>query len=98
VPPWKQLTLLPRVGVNSFTKALAKELAPSHIQVNAIACGVMDTDMNKCFSKEDLEVLREEIPADRLGQPQEAAQLLIALLHAPEYLTGQIITLDGGWI
>lgn len=85
-------------GVNSFTKALAKELAPSHIQVNAIACGVIDTDMNKCFSKEDLEALREEIPADRLGQPQEAAQLLVSLLHAPEYLTGQIITLDGGWI
>ncbi len=85
-------------GVNSFTKALAKELAPSHIEVNAIACGVIDTDMNKCFSKEDMEALCEEIPVDRIGQPQEAAQLLVSLLHAPEYLTGQIITLDGGWI
>lgn len=84
-------------GVNSFTKALAKELAPSHIQVNAIACGVIDTDMNRCFSKEEMEVLREEIPADRIGQPIEVAQLLISLIHAPEYLTGQIITLDGGW-
>lgn len=84
-------------GVNSFTKALAKELAPSHIQVNAIACGVIDTDMNRCFSKEEMEVLREEIPADRIGQPVEVAQLLISLIHAPEYLTGQIITLDGGW-
>lgn len=85
-------------GVNSFTKALAKELAPSHIQVNAIACGVIDTDMNRCFSKEDMEALREEIPADRIGQPTEVAQLLVSLIHAPEYLTGQIITLDGGWI
>ena len=85
-------------GVNSFTRALAKELAPSHIQVNAIACGVIDTDMNKCFSPEDIEVLREEIPADRLGQPEEVAQMVLSLLQAPAYLTGQIITLDGGWI
>lgn len=84
-------------GVNSFTKALARELAPSHIQVNAIACGVIDTDMNNCFSKEDMEALREEIPADRIGQPQEAAQMVLSVLHAPEYMTGQIITLDGGW-
>lgn len=85
-------------GVNSFTKALAKELAPSHIQVNAIACGIIDTDMNKCFSKEDMDMLREEIPADRIGQPSEAAQMVLSILHAPEYMTGQIITLDGGWI
>jgi 3-oxoacyl-[acyl-carrier protein] reductase len=84
-------------GVNSFTKALAKELAPSHITVNAIACGVIDTDMNSCFSAEDMEQLRAEIPADRIGQPEEAAQLLISMLKAPEYLTGQVITMDGGW-
>lgn len=84
-------------AVNSFTKALAKELAPSNIQVNAIACGIIDTDMNRCFSAEDLESLRQEIPADRIGQPAEAAQLIKALLHSPAYLTGQIITLDGGW-
>ena len=84
-------------GVNSFTKALAKELAPSNIQVNAIACGVIDTDMNRHLSSEDLEALRQEIPADRIGQPAEVAQTVISLLHAPEYLTGQVITLDGGW-
>lgn len=84
-------------GVNSFTKALAKELAPSGIQVNAIACGVIDTDMNRCFSAEDMEVLKAEIPADRIGQPHEVAQAVISLLHAPAYLTGQVITLDGGW-
>lgn len=85
-------------GVNSFTRALAKELAPSHIQVNAIACGVIDTDMNKCFSKEDMDTLREEIPADRIGQPSEVAQMVLSVLHAPEYMTGQVITMDGGWI
>lgn len=84
-------------GVNSFTKALAKELAPSGIQVNAIACGVIDTDMNRCFSAEDMEALRAEIPADRIGQPHEVAQAVVSLLHAPAYLTGQVITLDGGW-
>lgn len=85
-------------GVNSFTKALAKELAPSGIQVNAIACGVIDTEMNSCFSAEDMEMLRQEIPADRIGQPAEVADMVVSLLHAPDYLTGQVIGLDGGWI
>lgn len=84
-------------GVNAFTKALAKELAPSGIQVNAIACGLIDTDMNRGFSAEDLEALRVEIPADRIGQPKEVARLVLSLLHGPDYLTGQIITMDGGW-
>ncbi len=85
-------------AVNSFTKALAKELAPSNIQVNAIACGMIDTDMNACFSEEDLHYIIEEIPADRIGQPKEVAKLCYMLAEAPEYLTGQIITIDGGWI
>lgn len=84
-------------GMNAFTKALAKELAPSNIQVNAIACGVIDTDMNKCFSKEDMQLLIEEIPSDRIGQPEEVAQMVIQIIKSPSYLTGQIITLDGGW-
>lgn len=84
-------------GMNAFTKALAKELAPSGIQVNAIACGVIDTDMNRCLSAEELEALREEIPADRLGTASEVASLALQLAEAPEYLTGQIITIDGGW-
>ena len=85
-------------GVNTFTRALAKELAPSHIQVNAIACGVIDTEMNHCLSAEELEILRREIPADRLGTPQEVATLALQLVQAPGYLTGQIITLDGGFV
>lgn len=84
-------------GVNSFTKALAKELAPSNIQVNAIACGIIDTDMNKCFSEEDLQCVIAEIPADRMGTPGEVAALALQLAQAPSYLTGQIITIDGGW-
>ena len=85
-------------GVNSFTKALAKELAPSNIQVNAIACGVIDTDMNRCFSEEERAMIIEEIPADRMGAPQEVGEMVLSLLNAPAYLTGQIITLDGGYL
>ncbi len=84
-------------GVNAFTKALAKELAPSNIQVNAVAFGLIDTSMNGCLSREELEALREEIPSDRLGTVQEAARLILQIAQAPEYMTGQIITMDGGW-
>lgn len=85
-------------AVNSFTKALAKELAPSNIQVNVIACGMIDTDMNSCFSEEDLQYIIEEIPADRIGQPEEVGKLCYLLATAPDYLTGQIVTIDGGWL
>lgn len=85
-------------GVIAFTKALAKELAPSHICVNALSLGMFDTEMNACFSDEDKAMITEEIPADRMGQPEEAAKMLFLIAEAPEYLTGQIIRLDGGWV
>lgn len=85
-------------GVNALTKALAKELAPSSIQVNAIAPGVIDTAMNRCLSAEELCDLREEIPAGRLGTPEEVALLAWQVVNAPSYMTGQIITIDGGWL
>ncbi len=85
-------------GVNSFTKALAKELAPSNVQVNGVAFGVIDTRMNACFSDAELEALRQEIPADRLGRAEEAGEMVKQVINAPSYLTGQIITMDGGWL
>lgn len=85
-------------GVNSFTRALAKELAPSGIQVNGVAFGVIDTDMNACFSGEEMTALEEEIPMGRMGKAQEAGEIIRQLVNAPDYLTGQIITVDGGWI
>lgn len=85
-------------GINGFTKALAKELGPSHIQVNAVACGVIDTEMNRGFSPEDREALIEEIPACRMGRPDEVAAFIYCLACGHEYLTGQVITLDGAWI
>lgn len=85
-------------GINTFTKALAKELAPSGISVNAIACGVIDTEMNACFSEEERAQLAEEIPAGRFGAPEEVASLAVQITTGNDYLTGQIITLDGGYL
>lgn len=84
-------------GINAFTKALAKELAPSNIQVNAVAFGAIDTDMMKEYSAEDRALICDEIPADRLGTPEEAAAMILTIAKSPDYLTGQIITMDGGW-
>lgn len=85
-------------GIDAFTKALAKELAPSNIQVNAIACGAIDTEMNHFLDPEELAGLVEEIPAGRLGQAGEVADLAYHLGYKESYLTGQIIGMDGGWI
>lgn len=85
-------------GVNALTKALAKELAPSNIQVNAIACGAIDTEMNHFLDDEELIGLIEEIPAGRLGRAEEVADLAYHLGYKENYLTGQIIALDGGWV
>lgn len=85
-------------AVNSFTKALAKELAPSGICVNAIACGAIDTDMNGFLTPGERRMLIDEIPACRLGRPEEVAELAARLAGAPSYLTGQIITMDGAWL
>lgn len=85
-------------GLNSFTKALAKELAPSNIQVNAVAFGAIDTQMNNHLSSAEKDTLCEEIPMGRMGTPQEAGDFIYQLAHSPAYLTGQIITMDGGWM
>ena len=85
-------------AVNAFTQAMAKELAPSGVAVNAVACGAIDTEMNACFTTEEREAIAEEIPAGRFGLPAEAAELVWALAAQSPYLTGQIIRLDGGWI
>ena len=78
--------------------ALAKELAPSRIPVNAIACGCVDTVMNSHLSGEEKRALADEIPAGRFATPAEIADTVRLLLKAPAYLTGQVLTVDGGWI
>lgn len=85
-------------GVHGFTKALAKELAPSNIQVNALACGAIDTRMNAGLTAEERRALTEEIPAGRFGTADEAAAMAWNIVHSPTYMTGQIIGMDGGYL
>ena len=86
-------------GLNLFTKALAKEMAPSKIRVNGISPGVIETDMNSFLSKEDRESLEEEIPIGRFGLPEEIAKAVVFLASSKaSYITGQIIRIDGGMI
>ncbi|MFP4697087.1 MAG: elongation factor P 5-aminopentanone reductase [Eubacteriales bacterium] len=86
-------------GLNTFTKALAKELALSNIQVNAISCGPINTTMNDFLSPEEKIQLTQEIPLGRMGTPEDVAKLAYFLSSdESNYLTGKIIKLDGGWI
>ena len=87
-----------KAGVNGLTKALAKELAPSNIQVNAVACGIIDTEMNQHLSEEERIAFANDIPASRFGEVQEIADVVYQLANSPAYLTGQIIGVDGGYI
>lgn len=83
-------------GVNTMTKALAKELAPSNIRVNAVAPGVIKTDMLNCFTEEDLKDLAEETPLKRLGSCEDVAKAVLFLAQN-DFITGQILTVDGGF-
>lgn len=85
-------------AINSLTKSLAKELAPSNIQVNAVACGAIDTEMNQFLEDDELLSLINEIPSNRLGKAEEVADFVYHLAYKNGYLTGQVIKLDGGWI
>ena len=86
-------------AVNSFTKALARELGPSGIRVNAVACGVIDTKMNNWLNSEEKFELTEEISLMRFGKVSEVADMVLFLAsEKSSFLTGQVITLDGGMI
>lgn len=87
-----------KAGMNGLTKALAKEYAPSHIAVNAIACGAVDTEMNGHLSPDERAALAYDIPAGRFATPEEIAELIWKIAESPAYMTGQIIGIDGGYI
>ena len=84
-------------GLNAFTKALAKELGPSGVRVNAISCGVIKTGMNAFLSAEEASGLAEQIPLSRFGTGLEVAEAAAFLASdAAAYITGQILGVDGG--
>ena len=85
-------------AVNAFTKALAKELAPAPIRVNAIAPGILDTRMNAHLSENETAEILDQIPAGYIASPEEAAQAMLRLLEMPEYFNGEIVRFDGCWI
>lgn len=85
-----------KAGIDAMTKSLAKELGPSNIRVNSIAPGIINTDMNKHLSQEDIEELKKEIPLEKIGDPEEIAKCIKWLIE-DKYTTGQIIEINGGW-
>ena len=85
-------------GIIGFTKALAKEVGPAGIRVNCVCPGVIDTDMNDDLSFEDVSALCDDIPLQRMGEPEEVADL-VAFLASDKatYITGSIFDVNGGW-
>ena len=86
-----------KAGMDGLTKALAKELGPSNIRVNSIAPGAIDTDMNKGMTQEEWKELKEEIPMERIGLPEDIAKCVNWLIE-DSYTTGQVISINGGWV
>lgn len=88
-----------KAGVIGLTKALAKELGPSHIRVNCVAPGVAATEMNAHLSPEELSALAEETPLGRIGAPEEIAQAILFLASdRASFITGQVLRVDGGMV
>ena len=84
-------------AINSLTLSLAKELGPSNITVNAVCPGLIDTKMNDNLSKKDKKAIIDETPLNRIGTPKDVANIVEFLLsEQANFITGQIITVDGG--
>ena len=86
-----------KAGIDGMTKSLAKELGPSNIRVNSIAPGIIDTDMNKNLSNEDIKNIEEEIPLEHIGKTLDISKCVEWLLE-DNYTSGQVISINGGWI
>ena len=88
-----------KAGIIGFTKALAKEVAPSGIRVNCIAPGFIMTEMNSRYSEEDLALIRDDIPLGIFGEPRHIADAAAFLASAQsEYITGQVLAVNGGMV
>lgn len=86
-----------KAGVDAMTKALAKELGPSNIRVNSIAPGIIDTDMNKYLTDKEIVQIEDEIPLGKIGTTKDITKCVKWLIE-DEYTTGQVISINGGWI
>lgn len=88
-----------KAALIGMTKALAKEVGPSGITVNAIAPGVINTDMNKAISEQDMQMLKEETPVCRIGEPSEVAEAVLYLAgDAASFITGETLNINGGFV
>lgn len=88
-----------KAAVIGFTKALAKELGPSGITVNAVAPGVVDTEMNGLLDDDTMECLKEETPLGRIGSPEDIAQSILYLAsEGASFITGQVLSVNGGFV
>lgn len=85
-----------KAGIDGMTKALAKELGPSNIRVNSIAPGIINTQMNKNLTKQDIENIKGEIPLSKIGNTEDIAKCVEWIIE-DTYTTGQIISINGGW-
>lgn len=85
-----------KAGIDGMTKALAKELGPSNIRVNSIAPGIINTQMNKNLTKQDIENIKQEIPLSKIGNTEDIAKCAEWIIE-DTYTTGQIISINGGW-
>lgn len=86
-----------KAGIDGMTKSLAKELGPSNIRVNSIAPGIINTDMNKNLTSDDINNIEEEIPLGKIGRTIDIARCVEWIIQ-DEYTTGQIISVNGGWV
>ncbi len=88
-----------KAGVIGITKTLAKELASRNIQVNAVAPGVIETDMTKKLTQQQRDTLLASVPMKRMAQPEEVAGVVLFLASpAASYITGQVLCVDGGLV
>jgi 3-oxoacyl-[acyl-carrier protein] reductase len=86
-----------KAGLGGFTRSLAKEVAARNITVNCIAPGFIETDMTNHFKSDELENILKQIPANKMGNPQDIADLALFLASSnADYITGQTISVDGG--
>jgi len=86
-----------KAGIDAMTKSLAKELGPSNIRVNSIAPGIIDTDMNKNLTQEDIDNIKKEIPLEKIGNTIDISKCVQWLIE-DKYTTGQVISINGGWV